>query len=392
MKQNTGSLLSVYLMQGLAKGLSTSYFILLPIFYANKLLSPAAIGYVGGLFIGFLLVGAIVVARWIHNWHTKSLAIVAALVELTAALVLLGAAKHRPALIIAYCLMGLASGFAVSATGALAANLTVKGARFKAFAKVWMFVDIARIAFPAIIAGLYVAGGLSAAIWFVVVLSSGLLLLASRLSTANPGVPAVGAVEGVLGWRQSKPFSLMLGVEFLDSLASSQLFVYLPLLVLSKGHSLSSSLLLQTFVFVGYFCGRWLVGGLAERSSGPRAIGLAEAGMVISIMLLLIARPLWLLYGLSILFGIFARGTSPPIHALTFDTLEEHQIKQGSALHVIAGDSGSALGQLLFGLLITWYSIRAPFIAAMVFAIIVMGICFAKAAILTPMVQLDHDV
>ena len=124
--------------------------------------------------------------------------------------------------------------------------------------------------------------------------------------------------------------------------------------------------------------GRWLVGMLAQRSSGLRAVGLAEAGLVVSILLLLFVEPLWALYALSFVLGVFARGTSPAIKSLAFDNLDDSQMKQGSALHVIVGDGGSAIGQLAFGLLVAGYGAEMPFVVAGSIAAIIAVLCLSR--------------
>ena len=121
----------------------------------------------------------------------------------------------------------------------------------------------------------------------------------------------------------------MLLLEFLDSFSSSQLFVFLPLIFLDKGYSLQNSLLLQSFIFLGYINGRWLVIFLAQRFSGLKAIAYAEIGMIVSILLILIVSLIGFLYLLSFFLGVFARGTSPAIKALAFDELDERQMKKG---------------------------------------------------------------
>ena len=123
--------------------------------------------------------------------------------------------------------------------------------------------------------------------------------------------------------------------------------------------------------------GRWFVGRLANRFSGTSAVAIAEIGMAACIALLLIENNLALLYVFTISLGVFARGTSPVIKALAFDSLHDHHTKQGSALHVVAGDSGSALGQLCFGLLLAWAGIKTPFITALVLAILVAVLALA---------------
>src|SRR6185437_13373187 len=97
------------------------------------------------------------------------------------------------------------------------------------------------------------------------------------------------------------------------------------------------------------------------------------------------------LYILTWLLGVFARGTSPVIKALAFDSLHESHMKQGSALHVVAGDSGSALGQLCFGLLLAWVGVNAPFITAALIAGAIAICCVPLVRqLLTPNMQ--HDM
>jgi predicted MFS family arabinose efflux permease len=378
--------LNLYMLQALAKGLSTAYFILLAVFYAKKLLTAAEIGYIGAFFIVLLIIGAVVVARWLHNLRTKSLLLMAATAELIASLLLLTGSISRQIILVsfAYGAMGLATGVAMSAIGALSASLTVKGERFKVFAKLWMLVDVVRIVLPVLITGLVIISGAPAAVGLILGATAILLLLACSLPSLEiKEQPRTTVMSYRPAIHSNKAFSVMLLIEFLDSFASSQLFVYLPLLLLAKGYTLSSSLLLQTFVFSGYFCGRWLIGNIAERYTGQKAIAFAETGMMLSIILLLVTKQLWLLYSMSFIFGIFARGTSPTIHALAFDTLTDDQVKQGSALHIIAGDSGSAIGQLLFGLLIAWFSARAPFIVAAIGDGLIVIICLVKGSSLS---------
>jgi predicted MFS family arabinose efflux permease len=98
--------------------------------------------------------------------------------------------------------------------------------------------------------------------------------------------------------------------------------------------------------------------------------------MVGVIMCLLFLPSSPILYLLCFMLGVFARGTAPVIKALIFDQLEPHQNRQGSALHILFGDAGSALGQLIFGLLLAWLGVTAPFLAAAVGAGLVAAFGF----------------
>jgi predicted MFS family arabinose efflux permease len=251
----------------------------------------------------------------------------------------------------------------MSGVNALVAHNTQKGNRFADIAKISMVVDIVRIAFPGLVALALYLGGIHAAIFLIAIASGVFIGITSTLpSQTSVGAESAPALSTRL--RHNRLFRSMLNLEFLDSFASSQLFVFLPILFLAKGYSLENSLLLQAAIFAGYMSGRWLIAQLAKQVSGLKAVAIAELGMIACISLLLVVHVLPLLYLLSLVLGIFARGTSPVIKALAFDSLHDQQIKQGSAMHVVAGDSGSALGQFSFGLLLAWLGASVPFLAS----------------------------
>lgn len=369
---------ALYGMQALAKGFSVFYFVLLPVFYFQKLITPREVGYIGALFIVMLIIGAVVVVRWLHILKTKSLLQLASLVSIVSSIILFFAMHQHNLdwLVLSFGLMGLSVGVSMSGVNVVAAHFTNKGDRYQTLAKLGMLTDLIRIIFPIIIAGLVSIKASNYAAVIIVFTSVLFLYFASSLPD---NLINDGEAESVLlkkaELRLNKPFRFALSLEFLDSFSSSQLFVFLPLLFIAKGYSLQNSLLLQSFIFLGYLCGRWVIGVVAKRISGVKAVSYSEIGMAIAILLLLLVQPIWLLYILTFVLGIFARGTSPAIKAIAFDSLSQEQIKKGSALHVVAGDSGSALGQLLFGLLIAWYGVKAPFIASILVALIIVAMC-----------------
>lgn len=367
----------LYVLTALAKGFPVFCSVLLPVLYAQHLIDARVLGYIGALFITFTIVGAIIVAKRLHNLDTRRLLQLAALGTIGASTVLyLAMISHSIALLtIAYALMGVAAGAALSGVNALAANLTTRGNRFKVIARLSMVADIVRVVFSLAVSGLVLLGAAWAAAILIIVSGFVFLFYASRQKITNLQSSTKISLKTI---RQNKPFKFILSLEFLDSFSSSQLFVFLPLLFLAKGYSLQNSIVLQAITFLGYMGGRWLVGVLAQRSSGLQAVGLAEAGLVVSILLLLLVEPLWALYILSFALGVFARGTSPAIKSLAFDSLDDSQMKQGSALHVIVGDGGSALGQLSFGLLVASFDANAPFIVAGSVATVITVLCLSR--------------
>ena len=365
MKHTHFSTVQLSILHALGKGFSVFYFILLSVLYARGMISDIQIGSIGTLFIVLVIVGAALVARWLHRHQTRTILIFSAWTSLLASSVLLLSVRYESALtlFVAYSLMGLSVGIAMSGANAVAAIVTKKGKRYHTLAKLGMLTDVVRIVMPVAVASALVIGSLESVIGVAILISLIFLSITRRLPRLED-TRQRQPLSSKTPLRYNRRFQFILSLEFLDSFSSSQLFVFLPLLFLAKGYTIENSLLLQTAIFLGYLSGRWLIGQLASRRSGASAIATAELGMVMSIVLLLVVDTAYVLYFLSYLLGIFARGTSPAIKALSFDSLSEAQIKRGSALHVVAGDSGSMIGQLTFGLLFAWLGVEAPFLLA----------------------------
>lgn len=368
----------IYLLPVLAKSFTVDFFVLLPVLYAHKIITSAEIGYFGAMSIAMLVLGALVISKWLHREQSRNVLIIGAWLAILATLVLgIGLITNSTWLILlSYVFSGLLVGFSMSATNALVAKHTDRGNRYSVLARSSMLGDINRITFPLVVAFALTLGGLTGAV-LVMLFVAGVFLWASFTLPHEQTLDELPELPSSK-LQHNRLFQYFLGTEFLDSFASSQLFVFVPVLFLAKGYSLQSSLVLQTAIFLGYLSGRWIIGRIAKRFSGTLAVAIAETGMVATIILLLFAQGLMLLYTLAWLLGVFARGTSPVIKALAFDSLHDEHMKQGSALHVVAGDSGSALGQLCFGILLAWLGINAPFIAAAVLAGIIAIFCATK--------------
>jgi FSR family fosmidomycin resistance protein-like MFS transporter len=367
----------IYVLPLLAKSFTVDFFVLLPVLYAQKMIGSVQIGFLGSISIAFLVAGALVVSNWLHRWSSRSVLLLGSWLSLASVLLLAGGIISRQLwlLYIAYSLAGLLVGFSISATNALVAAYTDRGNRFATLARMSMLGDLNRIAFPLVVAAALAVSGLNGATCVMGAMAVFFILASVALPPDTGGrAPAAGSLPAEQ-LRRNHLFQFFLSMEFFDSFASSQLFVFVPILFIAKGHSLKSSLVLQTAIFLGYLAGRWIMSRVASKLSGVTAVALAEGGMVVTIVLLLLAGNLVALYALTFLLGVFARGTSPVIKGLAFDSLHEEHMKRGSALHVVAGDSGSALGQLSFGILLATFGVKAPFLAAATVAAVIALSC-----------------
>lgn len=362
----------MYILKSISKGFSVYFSMLLPVLYAQGVISSFQVGYIGALMIASMVVGAFIVVHKLHQYETKHLLYGASVgIMVFAGLMIIGTySKSDTILTIAFILCGGTIGILGSAVDTVTAGLTVKGDRYTMVAKIAALSDIVRLTLPIILAVALSLGNL--AFSYSAVLVAGVLFIRTAQkvpSNLHSQRPTDQSFSKKL--RTNRIFQYFLTVEFLDSFSSSQLFVFLPILFLAKGYSVENSLLMQTAIFLGYMIGRLVVSKLANRYSGESAVAIAEVGMALSIAGLILASPLPLLYILSFLLGVFTRGTSPAIKALTFDSLADNHMKRGVALYIMAGDTGSALAQFTFGVLVAWYGAKTPFMLGALIAVIV---------------------
>ncbi|HSA84245.1 MAG TPA: hypothetical protein VLF20_05190, partial [Patescibacteria group bacterium] len=95
MRLRISPLLNVSILMALGKGFSIFYFILLPVFYAEKIITAQEIGIIGAIFIVLVIVGALVVARWLHKLETKKLIQFSSLIALFSTFILLVGALQK---------------------------------------------------------------------------------------------------------------------------------------------------------------------------------------------------------------------------------------------------------------------------------------------------------
>lgn len=373
-----GTLVLIGTFHALLKGISVYYLLLLPILYATGVIDAKELGYGGALMIAGMMLGSLAVYYTLHRFRKVLLLLVTQIVFFLTTFLLFWA-DNSIILFVAYGAIGIAHGVAMSNVNAISAQFTTQGKRYGAFAKIAMATDIVRLVYPILAGLIFVAIGFHGLIYFAfaaIIACTLFLYTLSRIEHIDADSSAK-VDEGIQPQpiRKNRPFFFATGIEFFDAIASSQLFVFLPALLLAKDFSIENALYMQSAVFAGYLTGRWLVGWFAHRFSGFAAVGIAEIGMIITIVAILVVPPSQVLYFLCFMLGVFTRGTSPVIKALVADRLDPSQQRRGIAIYQTIGEAGSALAQLCFGFLLAWYGATAPFIASILFAALVAVAC-----------------
>ncbi len=370
--------IAFFVLNALEGGFKVYFLVLLPVLYSAGIIDVVAIGYLGASFVVALMAGAATVSYILHNTSSLKTIRISVAIGLIASTILLFGYLHHNVFFIAvsYMVMGYATGLLVTTSGAIAGMLTKPGARFHRLAQLAMIKDVVRILVPALLATLVAIHQIPLFIAFIALSIIAVYVCSFLLPHLSTEAQQSSLGNGSL--FKNKNFLRVVLVEFLDSVASAPLFVFVPLIFLARGYSVSDSIILQSAIFAGYLIGRWFIALLSSRWSGWRAVGIAELGMAGSIVILLLLQNYYVLLFMCIILGVFTRGTSPAIKALAFDTLSQENLKRGNGIFVVAGDGGSAVGQMLFGFLAAWLGFQSPFWTAVIIVLTVAGICFAR--------------
>ncbi len=366
---------AIYIFTCISGAYKVGFLALLPALYGLHVIDIGAVGWIGSLFIAAMIAGALLIERSGERLSSLSWLRTGVVVSLIATPVLYASftGGSIPGIALAFILMGLSAGFTQASLNAVTGAITIEDERFSTFAQLAMLKDVMRIIMPILIGFLAVRGFLGASILVFVAFTAvgGVALRWFPKRDRRPS-PADRAGEPL---RTNKAFRAASITEFFDGFASSTLFVFVPLIFLVRGYAIDDSIYLQAMIFIGYLVGRWTIAALATRSNGWRALGIAELGMALCIVLLLAVESYAVLVVVCILLGIFTRGTSPVIKALAINALTDRNLKRGTAIYSIIGDVGAMSGQFVFGLLVAYVAVQAPFVLSALVAISLAAYC-----------------
>ena len=291
------------------------------------------------------------------------------------AFVAVGLSAGFPSLVLAF---GLASvgfglfhpvGFAMVAHGSGPEEL---GRRMGGFTAVG---DIGRVGVAACVTLLVALAG-----WRRTALAYGCVpaVLALGLYAASRGSPARSGPEEsggkARGLRRNRRFLLATASGFIDALASSSLFVFIPFLYIHRGASTALLGSLSGAFFVGNMLGKVVLGRIADRLGSRKVFVLSELLMAGLLVALGAAKSLPALVVVSVLLGAVTKGTVPVLNTIIAASVPDRRLfDKAFGAGAFANGVAAAAAPLLFGWVIDERGIVAVF-----------GVCaaFAVAAVL----------
>lgn len=167
-------------------------------------------------------------------------------------------------------------------------------------------------------------------------------------------------------------FATMTGL--FDSLASTALFMFLPFLLLKRG---VSPALLGSFAaafFIGNLIGRLVLGRFTDKYGTAKVFIIAELLMGLFIFFLAKTSSFFLIVIVSVILGIFTKGTVAVTNTMVSEASEHHgNFEKAFGVNEFITNIGTTLAPVILGLLSDKYGIIAAFYA--------MGIAAAIAAL-----------
>ena len=194
------------------------------------------------------------------------------------------------------------------------------------------------------------------------------LYAASRGSPARSGPEEAGVKAR--GLRRNRRFLLATASGFIDALASSSLFVFIPFLFIHRGASTALLGSLSGAFFVGNMLGKVVLGRIADRLGSRKVFVLSELLMAGLLVALGAAKSLPALGVVSVLLGAVTKGTVPVLNTIIAASVPDRRLfDKAFGAGAFANGVAAVAAPLLFGWVIDERGIVAVFGVCAAFAV-----------------------
>ncbi len=182
---------------------------------------------------------------------------------------------------------------------------------------------------------------------------------------------ASGSIRGL---HANTRFILATASGFIDSLASSSLFVFLPFLYIMRGSSTALLGSLSGAFFIGNMLGKILAGRITDAFGSKKIFICSEILMCVLLVWLSLADTIPVMAAISVLLGAVTKGTVPVLNTIIVRSVADRRLidpafATGSFVNGIA----SVISPLFLGFLSAKFGILVVFRASA---------CFALAAVI----------
>ncbi|WP_148224111.1 MFS transporter [Sediminispirochaeta smaragdinae] len=178
-------------------------------------------------------------------------------------------------------------------------------------------------------------------------------------------------IRKIHGLHKSKEFIIAILTSFIDSLASSSLFVFLPFLFVYRGASTAILGSLSGAFFIGNMMGKIMIGKITDRIGCKKVFIISEILMSLLLISISIVKDIIMISIVSIMLGTVTKGTVPIINTLIAKAVPDRKLNE-KAFSIVSFVSGisAVIAPLLLGFLAQKYNIIFVFHISALFAFI----------------------
>jgi MFS family permease len=174
--------------------------------------------------------------------------------------------------------------------------------------------------------------------------------LASLRGQSQVPKAARAAGAGDWGFTDRRGFTLLCGIQVIDSACRTGTLTFLPFMLIAKGATVASIGFGLSLVFIGGAAGKLVCGLLAERIGILRTVILTEIATGLFV-LAVIAAPLGWAMALLIPLGVALNGTSSVLYGTVAEFVRDDRQSRSYGLFYTLGSAAGATAPFAFGLI-----------------------------------------
>lgn len=177
-------------------------------------------------------------------------------------------------------------------------------------------------------------------------------------------------IAGIPHLVKQKNFLLVIAASTLDNIAASPIFIFLPFLILAKGFAVAMLGVFTAAYFIGSISGKTFLARGADKFGTAKVFMMAEIGMAGTLIVFTFFNNIFVLLGLSVLLGLFARGTTPLVAALFSEIIHEDHYEKAYGFSDTIFGIAVVLAPILMGVLADKAGVVAVFYASATLALL----------------------
>lgn len=179
------------------------------------------------------------------------------------------------------------------------------------------------------------------------------------------------AREKAHGLRCNSRFIFAIASGFIDSFASSSIFVFIPFLYIYRGASTALLGSLSAAFFIGNMLGKIVSGKISDKLGSHRVFIFSEIIMALLLIGLSCAESILLIAVISVLLGTVTKGTVPVINTMIANSVNDKKLfDKAFGIGAFSNGIASVLAPLLYGVIIDRHGILTFFEISACFSLV----------------------